>query len=152
MAGRGPAPKPAEKRLSRHKDEHPQVELGQPLAQGAAPKLPNERSYSPRTRAWYRTWARSPQAAQFMATDWQRLQMLAPLVEQYYEVPSSSLFAEIRRCEAGLGCTPEDRLRLRWRLGAQRAAEDRAPERAGSSTAARPARQGDPRLRLAASQ
>jgi len=78
--------------------------------------LPGASRLSKATRAWYRTWARSPQALRFAATDWQRLHMLAGLVERYFADPSKELMSEIRLNEAKLGATPEDRMRLRWRI------------------------------------
>jgi hypothetical protein len=62
--------------------------------------------------------------------------MLAPLVDAYFKEPTRNLFAEIRLNEAKLGATPEDRLRLSWRLDAS---PDDAP-------AAAPKRRPDPRL------
>jgi hypothetical protein len=42
--------------------------------------------------------------------------MLLPLVEQYYEAPSRLLLYEIARHESKLGATPEDMIRLGWKL------------------------------------
>lgn len=104
MAGRGTPPN--------SRNAQP---MGSPVA---APPLPDAEAYSERTRQWYETWVASPQAAAFTVTDWQRLAMLAPLVEAYFAAPSRNLFAEIRLNESKLGATPEDRLRLSWRLDA----------------------------------
>ncbi|MFD0570149.1 hypothetical protein ACFQ0T_14110 [Kitasatospora gansuensis] len=114
---------------------------------GPAPDLPGGHDYDSRTLAWYNTWKSSPQAATFLATDWQRLAMLAELVEQYWEEPKKDLLGEIRLNEASLGGTAADRMRLRWSLGvpevgrgSARAAERAAARRAGA----------DPRDRLRA--
>ena len=80
------------------------------------PPLPGAEFYSARTIAWYEVWATSPQASRFVATDWQRLHMLAPLVEMYFVTPERQTLAEIRLNEAKLGATPEDRERLRWNI------------------------------------
>lgn len=51
----------------------------------------------------------------FTVTDWQRLAMLAELVEAFFSSPSAALMAEIRLNEERLGATPTDRLRLGYR-------------------------------------
>lgn len=79
-----------------------------------APELIGE--YLPQTIEWYRTWAESEQASQFTGTDWQRLRMIAPLVDLYFTSPSKDLMAEIRQNESKLGATAEDRQRLRWKI------------------------------------
>jgi hypothetical protein len=144
----GPAPKPAEKRARRNGDGlgATQVELD-PNARVKAPPLPNSQRFSRETRRWYKTWKDSAQAQQFTPTDWQRLHMLAPLVDSYFADPTPAKFAEISRSEGKLGATPEDRLRLRWRLDRARSDEDRAAADAvePQRNAARP-RRGDPRL------
>jgi hypothetical protein len=146
MSITGPKPKEAEKRARRNAPAFPEVELPAGAAI-AAPKLPNARRFLAATRAWYATWASSPQAAQFTATDWQRLHMLAHLVDAYHREPCARDLAEIRLNEAKLGATAEDRLRLRWRLAEQKGAEER-DERAAASTKRPSRRRGDPRLKL----
>lgn len=78
-----------------------------------APKLPAASTYSRFTRAWYRTWCESPQAQAFVTTDWQRLHMLALLVETYFTEPRQALLSEIRLNESLLSATHVDRLRAR---------------------------------------
>ena len=72
--------------------------------------------WSEATKSWWKTWATSEQAARFTPTAWQRLRMLLPLVEQYNEAPSRLLLYEIARHESKLGATPEDMIRLGWKL------------------------------------
>ena len=62
---------------------------------------------------WYDGWRRAPQAQLFTSTDWQRLALLAPLVEKYFEDPKSSTMSEIRLNEERLGATHVDRMRAR---------------------------------------
>jgi hypothetical protein len=140
MAGRGPAPKPDDKRARRNKPEIETTELAGD--KGKRPALPGRRGLLPQTRRWWDTWAGSPQAEQFLATDWQRLIFLIPVVEAYFKGDLGSL-TEIRLNEAKLGGTPEDRLRLRWRM---RDADQEAER--GEKKAAKPKRRGDPRLKL----
>ena len=125
MAGYGPAP--AERRRRRNADTYADVQVTVSAdATAAAPPLPNADKYLDATRDWYETWAASPQAAVFVGTDWQRLHMLAPLVDQYFRLPDSKLLAEIRLNESLLGATHVDRLRARIKVEPKSAAADRA--------------------------
>jgi hypothetical protein len=58
-------------------------------------------------------WATSQQAEAFMPSDWMRLIMLAPLIEQYWIDPKGTTLAEIRLNEERLGATVRDRQNLR---------------------------------------
>jgi hypothetical protein len=111
-----------------------------------APKLgrrPGGGAYLSATREWWETWQRSPQASQFVETDWLTLRMLAPLVDSYYRDPVSSKLAEIRQAHAKLGATVADRMQLRLRIGTKAPAEP-DPEAEDGRRKARP-RRGDPR-------
>ena len=68
------------------------------------------------THRWYETWQYSPQAEVFLDTDWQRLQMLVPLVEDYFDRPHHLKLAEIRQSESLLGATHVDRLKARMKV------------------------------------
>jgi len=76
-------------------------------------KLQKRASYSAATQLWWDTWANSDQAPYFSSTDWMRLQMLAPLVEQYFKKPGHFTLAEIRQSESLIGATIGDRMRLK---------------------------------------
>lgn len=82
--------------------------------------------YSPQTKQWHETWRRAPQAQAFQVTDWQRLAMLAPLVDAYWARPSASLLGEIRLSESLLGATFADRLRARIKVEDGKPAEPRS--------------------------
>lgn len=69
--------------------------------------------WSPGTLAWYEDWRRSPMAQLFLATDWRRLALLAPMVEKHLASPSAAAMSEIRMNEERLGATYSDRLRSR---------------------------------------
>ncbi len=143
MSGKGPVPKDASRRQRRNSTPGT-VELDAGARAKRPPALPPRagrgRKWSAATRRWYEVWRRSPQATLFTATDWQRLHMLAELIEAYYYEPSKELLAEIRLNEAKLGATPEDRQRLRWEIAA---GEDEAAEKKRA-----PSRRKDPRLSL----
>ncbi|WP_052422511.1 hypothetical protein [Nonomuraea candida] len=109
MAGRGPAPK--ENAVRRNAVDLSHLE-GEEV-DGKLKKLFKRDGYSVATQRWWDTWVDSEQAESFKATDWQRLQMLAPLVEAYYRRPGHNALAEIRQNESLLGATVTDRMRLR---------------------------------------
>ncbi|WP_263165416.1 hypothetical protein [Streptomyces sp. SCSIO ZS0520] len=145
MAGSGPPPSGNARR--RNADPVAGTVLPANGFCGPSPDLPGGHDYDTRTLGWYETWRSSPQAATFLATDWQRLHMLAELVEKYFEEPSKELLSEIRLNEAAIGALPADRARLRWSLGHPEVG--RGSERAAERAAARQGK-GDPRKRLRA--
>jgi hypothetical protein len=115
VAGFGPPPSESKRR--RNKDEfedHAVTVATDDVAD--SPELPGADEYSARTRAWYETWRRAPQASIFTVTDWQRLHMLAPLVEEYWREPRKELLSEIRLNESLLGATHVDRMRGRIKV------------------------------------
>lgn len=142
MAGRGVVPKDPEKLLGHHPPQHI-TELGD--APTDVPKMPTITDPDPRTLEWWDTWVTSPQAGQFMATDWLRLKMLVPLIDAYFKSPSPSRMAEVRMNEQRLGATPEDRQRLRWR---QASTGEAAPVPAAPPKQTKKKRRADPRLRV----
>jgi hypothetical protein len=114
MPGNGPLPKDQSQRRRRNADAVTTTVLPATGPDGATPELPGGHDYDSRTLAWYETWRSSPQAAMFLPTDWQRLHMLAELVQLYWEEPKKDLLSEIRLNEAAMGGTAADRIRLRW--------------------------------------
>lgn len=142
MAGRGPTPKPDDQRQRRNATV-PMTELVLGSTPVDAPALPGKAKFLKATRDWYDTWCRSPQASQLTVTDWQRLHMLAPLVDQYWRNPDKAILAEIRLNERELGATVESRQRLRWTVK-----QPSPEEAAASSKTAKPRKRRDPRLRL----
>lgn len=115
MAGRGPAPKAQH---HRERDTRRRITAQETAVtdhgQRLGPDLPG--GYDESVVAWYETWRTSPQAEAFEATDWQRLQMLAPLVQSYYRSPTAAAFSELRLNEERFGATLVDRQRLRMRI------------------------------------
>ncbi|MET8658162.1 hypothetical protein [Streptomyces griseus] len=145
MAGVGPTPSPNRRR--KNTDPVGPTVLPADGFTGPSPDLPGGHDYNSRTLAWYETWRGSPQAATFLATDWQRLHMLAELVEKFFKEPSKELLSEIRLNEAAIGALSADRMRLRWSLGAPEVGK--GSERAAERVAARQGKD-DPRKRLRA--
>lgn len=112
MAGRGPRPKPNARRTN-NRDLEVEVPAN-PAVQ--APRLFRRSRYSTATQRWWDNWVNSPQAESFLASDWERLQMLAPLVEAYWDEPRANILAEIRLNEERLGATLRDRQSLRMSI------------------------------------
>lgn len=79
-----------------------------------------------------------------METDWLVLERLADLYDAWFG-GNLSVGSEIRLCEAKLGFTPEDRLRLRWRLSAAKGDEGESLDESADVSSGPPE---DPRLRL----
>ena len=123
-ARRTSGPPPKENRRRRNADPYAGLEVAVSAASTAsAPALPRAEGYLSQTCDWYATWAASPQAQTFTMTDWQRLHMLAPIVDRYFHEPTISLMAEIRLNESLLGATHADRLRARMKVEKPPAAE-----------------------------
>jgi hypothetical protein len=141
----GVGPPPSENKRRRNSDEFADQAVTVPAdATVDAPALPDAEQYGPRTLEWYATWCRTPQASLFTVTDWQRLHMLAPLVEMYWAAPSTRLLAEIRLSESLLGATHVDRMRARIKVEApRRESSGSAPGVVTDMTAARRKRMTD---------
>lgn len=138
MAGRGPAPKPAERRARANKDPVPTTKLAARAVR--QPGLPSDIDWHPRTRAWWRTWKSSPQAASFTSTDWSFLLDTALMHHAMWSKSQWTLAAEVRLRVAKFGATPEDRARLRMVFVEGDGAKE-PPEEASQPSSAR-ARRG----------
>lgn len=114
MAGRGPRPSPNARRTNNKNSEISLTTGGDRKA--SAPKLFKRAQYSVAVQRWWDTWMESPQAEHFLPTDIERLQQLAPLVQQYWDEPKTSILAEIRLNEERLGATIRDRQSLRMSI------------------------------------
>jgi hypothetical protein len=111
MGGRGPAPKSNPRRTN----EHPSEKL-EGTTRVDVPPLANRGDYGPDTLRWWTTWVTSPQSEAFLPTDFERLQMLAPLVEQFWTTGDKNILSEIRLNEERLGATLRDRQSLRMTI------------------------------------
>lgn len=124
------APKPEDQRRRRNEPANAERDLihdgrtrGPELGE-----LTGVDTWNPATVAWFETWRGSPQAQVFEATDWQRLGMLAYLVEDFFGgLADTKLMAEIRQNEERLGATYTDRQRARMRIVAPDLATDEQP-------------------------
>lgn len=112
MAGRGPAPKG---RRARSRDEAKlrTVESDGELRGPELPELPDDDVWHERTLDWWDTWRRSPQAQEFIDTDWSFLVDTALMHHTMWSKGRWEFAAELRLRAAKFGATPEDRLRLK---------------------------------------
>lgn len=135
MAGRGPAPKPAERR-ARGKRSDPsvlRVIVAAPTGQPSLPELLvlddgqlTAVNWPDVTREWWQMWADSPLSAEFTSTDWSELRDTARLHALYW-LGSTGVASELRLRVAKFGATPEDRARLRITFAAADDAESSGP-------------------------
>jgi hypothetical protein len=128
MAGKGPAPKPANLRQRRNKKVGATtLSVAEPdqAVKTKVPTLqnPDKRKFHKLTRAWWkRVWS-SPMAGEYLPTDIDGLARLAILVDEYYKKPHREVMAEIRLQEARFGLSPVDRSRLQWEVSRGEEAE-----------------------------
>lgn len=134
MAGRGPAPKPANRRARTNADPVPmRVITASPVTQ---PELPTfeveedgelvEFTWPARTQDWWQMWRDSPLSAEFTSTDWSELLDTALLHARFWK-GHTSLAGELRLRVAKFGATPEDRARLRITFAQADEADSKRP-------------------------
>lgn len=119
MAGRGPAPKPADQRVRRNKEPIRTKVSAAGAVRG--PELPGGFvgpdgelvPWHECTARWWENWRRSPQAATFTATDWDFLLDTALMHHKMWANGRWDFASEVRLRVAKFGATPEDRLRLK---------------------------------------
>lgn len=125
MAGRGPAPKPADKRRRRNAS----VDATSLSSDGALRGSPLPRSgwvmrldgepmdlpWPEATKTWWLNWRRSPQAKAFTASDWDVLLETAVLHARFWS-GDHSVASELRLRVAKFGATVEDRARLKMEI------------------------------------
>lgn len=140
MAGRGPAPKEASKRVRRNKDVVPlRVVEVEPAVKPVLPEfslqvesdgeLTSQKFEWPEaTRQWWDALDLHPLAHEFIETDWSYLLDTARLHAAFWQ-GDLKLGPELRLREAKYGFTPEDRLRLRIQFTQAAEGEDRLKRR-----------------------
>ena len=111
MAGRGPAPKLAERRARRNRHTLPSTVIK--FVRGKQPDLPEGMEWHPQTQQWWAMWARSELAKNFTDADWSFLLDTALMQNAMWLEGRWTLAAEVRLRVAKFGQTPEDRARLR---------------------------------------
>lgn len=134
MAFTGPAPK--EDPVRRNKPTFEEVNVPRHTVSNS-PDLPDGIQWHWRTLEWYQGWRTSPQAAVFVASDWESMLETAFLHTRFWTAvyegglkPTelTNLSSELRRRMAQFGATYEDRLRLRMKIEAPKSAETEEEE------------------------
>lgn len=130
MAGRGPRPKPADRRARTNKDP---VAGRVVEADGEEPAglpmdlLPDDEDWHPATLRWWARWCESPLAQNLPAVDWSELEACAVLHHEFMRKRSFTLGSELRLRMAKWGATPEDRARLRITIADADAKDEQRP-------------------------
>lgn len=126
MAGRGPAPKPADRRARRNQSAGPAPTIIEhiPVDQ---PPLPEDLPWPEQTVRWWEMWRESPLSRSFGLTDWAFLLDTALLHAQLWGACDMSVMGELRLRVAKFGATPEDRARLRIQFAEADAADADRP-------------------------
>lgn len=136
MAGRGPAPKPADKRRRRNSSSTTSLVAdgilrGSPLPRsGYSVRMDGEKHdfvWPEHTKAWWLNWRRSAMARVFTPADWDFLLETAVLHASFWD-GDRSVASELRLRVAKFGATPEDRLRLKLEIETDD--QDEEPEEA----------------------
>lgn len=120
MAGRGPAPKAADRRVRRNKDTVVPTVIN--FEHGEQPPLPSGIVWPERTIDFWEKWGRSPLAEHFMEVDWEELLSTA-LIHADFWSGNLAAAAELRIRMAAFGATLEARSRLRIQFAEAKAAE-----------------------------
>lgn len=145
MAGRGPAPKPPERRARGSRSDPVPLRVIQvePIEQPSLPdfdiqveaggELVSRRfAWPARTREWWQMWADSPLSADFTSTDWSELLDTAILHARLWS-GDHRVAPELRLRTAKYGATPEDRARLRIQFAQADEADQKRTKPAQSS-------------------
>ena len=135
MAGRGPSPKPADRRARTNRDPVPtRIVEASALEPAGLPMdlLPDGEEWHPATLRWWSRWCESPLAENLPAVDWSELEACAVLHHEFMRKRSFTLGSELRLRMAKWGATPEDRARLRIQLADADAKDEKRPA-SGSS-------------------
>jgi hypothetical protein len=113
----GPAPKTDGERRRRNESTFEWTILPAEGRQGAAPDLPDLRSWSLSTVAWWEDLWSSPQAVAWDQTG-RTLHRLAILFDDLVKekAPATSISNEMRQLEDRHGLNPKALLQLRWRI------------------------------------
>ncbi|MFC9591512.1 hypothetical protein ACFTUC_17200 [Streptomyces sp. NPDC056944] len=124
---RGPQPKENAQRRNKH--EHAQT-LSSSTTEGRA-LPPGIGIKTAGAKRFWKTWATSPQAGNWIETDWAELEITTKLVDTFYQ-GDTKVAGEIRQRTAKWGGTVEDRARLRMSV------EDDQDEGQGESAESSP--------------
>ncbi|MCF3939906.1 phage terminase small subunit [Gordonia tangerina] len=111
------------------------------------PELPESRDWHPQTLQWWTDLWSAPMATEYHSSDRHALFILAALVDDFWQEPTTSKAAEIRLQRQAFGLTPYDRRRLEWTIETAEESKERGRRRSERSQAP-PAAKDDPRSGL----
>lgn len=116
MAGRGPAPKPANIRQRQNRKAGAGTIVAADDPDVPVLANPDGRVWHPLTLADWQEWWRSEMASKWLPSDVSGLVMLAVLHDEFYKHPDIKALQEIRLQRPSFGLTPLDRSRLQWEV------------------------------------
>lgn len=125
MAMHGPIPKPPELRQRRNRPPEllklPSVAEAALFPIPAMPGRPNGETWSPEVREWWNAAWTSPMCVKWLESDvkttlYDVLKLRQQAVDEENPRDYILILKMIRTCEALLGFSPVDRLRLRWEI------------------------------------
>ena len=120
MAGRGPAPKPADQRRRRNQPARGEwvtlPELTTPILPSLPKRATGTGSWSAQTKRAWDAWRKDPATTQFGPAD---IQLAIDAAYLYAEFARGriSVASEIRQRLDSLGLSPKGKRDLRWRVG-----------------------------------
>lgn len=99
----------------------------------ALPDLGGKRKWHPMALQWWGKVCTSPMASEYQESDWEELNMLVRLVQDFWGAKKASerraIAAEIRQQERRFGLTPMDRRSLQWEIERGETASERTAKR-----------------------
>lgn len=117
MAGRGPEPKPKDKRRNASPPQRGEWVNLPPLVDRVLPELPaRDDGWMPRTGALWAAWSDDPVTSTFGPSEVAAAVEVAFLHDDYVRDPSAARIAEIRQWTDRLGLNPKGKRDLRYRL------------------------------------
>jgi hypothetical protein len=117
MAGRGPAPKPAGQRRTRHQPQRGEWVDLEPLNKPVLP--PVDKDWPDHVRSLWEAWRSDPVTSQYGIAD---VAAVVELARQYDDLAPN----EQRLRMDGLGLTPKGKRDLRWRTPAEVATAEKS--------------------------
>jgi hypothetical protein len=123
MPGHGPAPKETSLQQGSPMVQPGKFQVLSADGHARGPELPDRRpdgqQWSPATVDWWDVWRHAAQSQLFTPTDWTELLFAALLVDEIWTKQRGRTMAmtELRQRMAKFGAAPDDRMRLRMKIG-----------------------------------
>ena len=150
MGKRGPVPMADQSKRKGNDRVVPMTDLGAGAAPAPTLTQAARRKLHKEAREAWDTIVASPQAAHYSSTAWLAVKILVRFIDEFWKAETPAEMARleqpIRMWGSKLGLTPDDQLRLRWRVA--HAKDDDPPATAPATAKKRGKPKEDPRLRL----